>query len=77
MRNTVDFDIIRLKKRLEISWLMLNHMLLVSLTEPETVGVKVKPAVSKEKLKTAKKGIKTFQLHKLVMNCRHNELNRS
>ncbi len=57
-----------------MSWLTLKHMLLVSLTEPETVGVKLKPAVSKEKLKTAKKGIKTFQLHKLVKDCRHNEL---
>lgn len=27
--------------------------------EPKTVGVKVKAAVSKEKVKTAKKGIKT------------------
>lgn len=68
------FENIRLKKRLAIFWLTLNHMLLVSHTEPETVGVKIKPAVSKEKLKTAKQGIKTFQLHKLVMICRHNEL---
>lgn len=62
------------KKILKISRLTLNHMLLVSLTEPETVGVKVKPAVFKERLKTAKKGIKTFQLHKLLMNCRYKEL---
>lgn len=41
--------------------------------DPKTVGVKAKPAVSKEKVKTAKKGIKTSQLHKRVMNYRHNE----